>query len=100
MAEDLDFLTEAGFTHDEGMTSAAEDSSKHMSTSGPYIIHGIYVRGQVSVKVEENTDTRLEDGMKTMTTYPATAIISGPKGTVAAPISDPGLVLRMADELG
>lgn len=99
--ESHDYLVEAGFSLDSGMTSAEKDAADaaQMDRGGPYVVHGVYTRGAVSVTVEENTDTREEDGVKSMTTYPVVAKISGPRGTVAAAAADAELVLRMVQEV-
>lgn len=99
--ESHDYLVEAGFVLDSGMKSAEDEAAQaaELDRGGPYVVHGVYTRGAVSVKVEENTDTRVEDGMKSMTTYPVVAVISGPRGTVTAAASDAELVLRMAQEV-
>lgn len=99
--EQVDWLLQAGFVYDAdkhqaGIQTAAE---AEMHRGGDYDLQGIYVRGAVTVTVEQNTDTRHESGMKTMTQYPAVAIIEGPKGRCSAPMAEPKLVLQVADDL-
>lgn len=96
------WLLDAGFAYD------ADEHSNHVQTAseigmhqgGEYRVHGVYTKGRVMVKVEENTDTQDLNGLKMQVTHPPVCLVYGPRGTVAAPLADRELVLRMADELG
>jgi hypothetical protein len=96
------WLLDAGFTYDQDEHEAHVQTAAEigMHAGGEYKVHGVYSKGRVLLKVEENTDTQDMNGLKMQVTHPPVCLIYGPKGTVAAPLADRELVLRMADELG
>ena len=94
-------LEGAGFKHDDELKGAHEESatSNEMHTGGPYVIHGVWRKGLVSIVVEQNTDTIETDGMSVSTTHPPVAVVQGPKGRAGCNPSDADLLLSLAVEL-
>lgn len=95
-------LEKAGFEHDDDSKAAAEShaDSADMHRGGPYVIHGIWLRGTTSVKIEQNTAMEDVGGLKAAIEHPSVAVVSGPKGTTACQVADVDLVMRMVQELG
>lgn len=95
------FLLENNFVYDADASTAQVESvvELELSRGGDYVPQGCYRRGQIMVQIEQNTDTREEQGMEIMTKHPSVAVVEGPRGRVACSAADFSLVLRMADEL-
>lgn len=94
-------LTAAGFTHDDELKDAhvtrADENGMH--DSGPYVVHGVWKRGEVTVLVEQNTAKEDIGGMRAAVDHPAVCLITGPKGRIAANPEDVELVLAVAEDL-
>lgn len=94
------YLLDMGFQWDADASTLQIETAEELGLDkgGPYDAQGCYRRGEVTVTCEINTDTREENGMKTMTTYPPVAVVEGPFGRAAAPASDFDLIGRLAAE--
>lgn len=95
------WLLEAGFEYDADEHQAGIQTAEEigMHNGGAYQLHGVYVKGRVFIKIEENTDTQNSNGLNMQINHPQVCVIYGPKGSVAASPQDRDLVLRMAEEL-
>lgn len=95
-----EYLLNLGFVWDEDASTLQIETADEvgMNKGGPYEAQGCYRRGEVTVTAECNTDTRVENGMRTMTTYPPIVVVEGPFGRAAAPAEDFDLIGRLAAE--
>lgn len=102
MQDTVAALEAAGFKHDdEGKTYLEEFANKaEMHNGGEYVVHGFWKRGMVTVHIEQNTTTEVQDGISSVVTHPTVAAVSGPNGRVAVNASDIEGILYAADQLG
>jgi len=79
----VEALTGLGFKPDEAtqkyLEGLAEDAKMH--DNGPYQVRAVYVKGDVTVTIEQNTaPDDLGDGMSAVVSHPPCGIIDGPNG--------------------
>jgi hypothetical protein len=84
---DIKALEKAGFKHDDELKSAHEEQAdkNSMHETGPYVVHGVWRKGLVSVLFEQNNA--------------AVCVVSGPKGRAACNPDDTELLLLLVEEL-
>lgn len=101
-AEAVKALEAAGFESDETTKSYLEEFAEksNMHQGGPYEIHGVWKRAMVTVHVEQNTMTEIQDGITSVVTHPHVAVVSGPNGKIACNATDVEAILSAADLLG
>ena len=95
------WLLDAGFVYDydkhtEGIQTAQDIG---MDAGGPFAHQGVYVRGSVTIEIQQNTDTQTAGGMEMTVKHPPVAVVEGPKGRCAANPANRAGVLELADEL-
>lgn len=91
-----------GFVEDDTLASArAEKASQdNMHQTGPYVIHGVWRKGAVTLVFEQNTAAEeMGGGMSAVIQHPAVCVVSGPKGSAACNPADVKLILALAEEL-
>lgn len=98
-----DALVACGFANDTSAVSYLQSVSDGlgMSRNGKHEVLAHFVKGDVSVTVEQNTapEAPTSDGMSIVVTHPPCAIIEGgPTGRVAANPSDVQLILALVGE--
>ena len=95
-------LEAAGFKHDDDGKGYLEEFAikANMHQGGDYVVHGFWKRGMVSVHIEQNTTTEVQDGIQSVVTHPTVAVVSGPNGKVAVNATDVEGILYAADQLG
>jgi hypothetical protein len=99
---DIKALEKAGFKHDDELKSAHEEQAdkNSMHETGPYVVHGVWRKGLVSVLFEQNTAAEeMGGGMKAVIQHPAVCVVSGPKGRAACNPDDTELLLLLVEEL-
>jgi hypothetical protein len=99
---DASDLTDVGFEPDEQTKTYLEEfaTKANMHQGGPYEVHGVWKRGMVTVHVEQNTTTEVQDGITSVVTHPHVAVVSGPNGKIAVNATDVEGILSAADQLG
>lgn len=70
-----------------------------MNSGGDYQLLGVYRSGEVTIRVEQNTDTRSERGVTLTTAHPEVAVLTGPGGTAACSAADLELIAILVSEL-
>lgn len=99
---DVKALEDSGFVHDDDMKSAHTDNATKngMSDFGPYVVHGVWRKGLVTVLCEQNTAPEpMGGGMSAIISHPAVCVVSGPNGKAACNAEDTELILVLATEL-
>jgi hypothetical protein len=83
MKDAIAVLEKAGFKHDDELKSGHEEQAEKndMHQSGPYVVHGVWKKGLVTVLLEQNTAAEpMGGGMSAIIQHPPVAVISGPQG--------------------
>lgn len=70
-----------------------------LSANGTYVVHNCYVKGDVSVAVEQNQCPEDLGGLSALVTHPPLAIAVGPKGRVAFSPDDVELAVAVVNDL-
>lgn len=99
---DMKALEAAGFQPDDELKAAHEEQAANdgMDESGPYVIHGAWRKGLVTVFVEQNTVAEsLDGGIEATIQHPSVCVVSGPKGKVACNAEDTELILAIVSGL-
>ena len=103
IADPIQLLLDAGFVKDlttkQWTDANAEATRAGMGNGGDYRLDYLLRRGDVTVQIEQNVSTLVQDGLETMTRHPAVAVVVGPRGRVACPANDTALILSMADSV-
>lgn len=99
---DVTGLEAAGFTHDDDAKGHLEEfaTKAGMHNGGDYVVHGVWKRGMVTVHIETNTNTEVQDGISSVVTHPSVAVVSGPNGKIACNALEVEGILAAADQLG
>lgn len=95
-------LESAGFTQDEALKSAHEEQAdkNSMHDAGPYVVHGVWTKGLVTLLFEQNTAAEdMGGGMKAVIQHPSVCVATGPKGKAACNPDDTELILRLVEDL-
>lgn len=96
MKDVIKSLEDAGFKHDDESKDAHVELADrvNMHESGPYVVHGVWKKGLVTVKIEQNTAAEpMGGGLSAVIQHPPVALVSGPNGTVACNPDDIELAL-------
>lgn len=94
-------MMDAGFTRNEKAKKdlAAKNAKAGSDKGGPHTVQEVLTKGDVTIVVEQNVGSDDLGGLPATVTYPAVAIIEGPKGRVAFNPNDTALAERLAAEL-
>lgn len=95
-------LVALGFAEDIAARERLQAAMDEAGTSegAPHSVRGVFVKGNITVYVEQNAGNEDLGGLSAVVTYPATAVIESPKGRVAFSPSDLGLAEHLVAELG
>jgi hypothetical protein len=99
---DIAALESAGFVHDDELKAAHEEHAERyeMHATGPYVIHGMWKKGLVTLLFEQNTASEpMGGGMSAVIQHPPVCIVSGPRGRLACTADDVELILSLVDEV-
>lgn len=96
-----DRLMDLGFIRSEQRQTEIEAANEAAgaNSGGPLTVIDVLVQHNTVLVIEQNVGTDDFAGLSAQITYPAVAIIEGPKGRVAFNPSDTALAERLAVEL-
>lgn len=92
----------AGFTQDDDLKTAHEEQADKngMHEAGPYVVHGVWKKGLVTLVFEQNTSAEdLGGGMNAVIQHPVVCVVSGPNGKAACNPDDTELILALVKDL-
>lgn len=97
-----DTLADLGFAADDAAKGYLEGvaTDLKLSDSGPYVVHSVFTRGDVTVTIEQNTNPEdMGGGMTAVVSHPPCAVIDSPKGRVAFNPNDVDLAVALLNDL-